>query len=505
MSEGNTAQLLDRSPDTSPGPSNLGVPPSYRSRDAPRSAPWRDLLLVLSCALGLRLLFAALTANTYDPDEFVILQLSRDFSHGLTPYRDFMFFHPPGVLVLFRALQPLVEGWWPSARMVVLLIDSMNALLVWRIGTLLYGRRTALAAGLLYGASPVAVLAAVRIGQDPLVTALALAGLLLLLSLRSSAGAALAGGCLGLAIWFKYPALLFLPVYVLAAPRRAMIVIAATAVTDAFAFAPFAHEFRALYEQSFGWQLFHRPHADLGHRVAAVLSFLLLLNPLAAPAAVRYRCPPWVLAGFALGGLFIFASEVYYHYFVLAVPFAALLAAPLLVRIIRRAPRLVVLGGLALLALWAAALNIGPTQAGLGILRLSSVNTAVHVLDRETTQNERVLTDQFEYAYLARRAPVTDYFWSMRGMIDAHSLEHRLPATAAVVSASQGASAYPAGFISYLERQRYVHIRAGSATIWLVPPRPLGAVATRAGSPRTSMTPSTKHQPRHGPTEKAGG
>jgi len=153
----------------------------------------------------------------------------------------------------------LIGWWWPSARMVVVLIDSITALLVWRIGTLLYGRRGALAAGLLYAASPIALLAAVRVGQDSLITALGLAGLLLLLSVRSSAGAALAGVCLGLAIWFKYPALLFLPVYLLAAPRRALVVIAAAVMTDIVVFAPFAHQLYPLAVQSVGWQLLHHP------------------------------------------------------------------------------------------------------------------------------------------------------------------------------------------------------------------------------------------------------
>jgi hypothetical protein len=200
--------------------------------------------------------------------------------------------------------------------------------------------------------------------------------------------------------------------------------------------------------------------------VLAVLSFWLVLNPLAAAAAVRYRAPRWVLIGFAMGGLFIFGSEVYYHYFVPVVPFAALLAAPLLLEIIRWAPRLAVLAATTFLALWAAALNAEPTQSGLSILRVSSVSDAVHVLDRVTTQDQRVLTDQFEYAYLAHRASVTDYFWNMRGTVGARFLERRLQATAAVVS--DAPSEYPPGFIRYLEHQPYTRIRVGAATIWLL-------------------------------------
>src|SRR5437764_9445782 len=108
---------------------------------APR-AVWRDLFIVLGVALGLRLIFAALTADSYDPDEFVVLALSRDFAHGAVPYRDFAFFHPPGILVLFRLLQPIITGWWPAGRLVTLAVDSLTAVIVWRTGLLLFGRRS---------------------------------------------------------------------------------------------------------------------------------------------------------------------------------------------------------------------------------------------------------------------------------------------------------------------------------------------------------------------------
>ncbi len=442
-------------------------------------SPWRDGLIVLAWALALRLVFAALTADTYDPDEFVVLALSRDLSHGAVPYRDFMFFHPPGVLNLFGVLQPIVSLWWPLARITTLLIDSLTAVMVWRIGVLVYGRRQGLAAGLIYGASPIALLAAVRVGQDPMITALGMAGLLILLSTKTWRGGILAGACLGVAVWFKYPAALFLPVYLIAAPRRAWIIVLATAATLIAVFAPSVHQLNSLYADSVDWQLFHRPHTDLLRRLAAVLSFWLVLNPIALPAVFKGRHPRWILAGFALGGLFLFTSEVYYHYFVPVVPFAALLAGPLLAGVLQRAPRLIFGGAVAVLALWVGALNVQVVQQGLGILQLSTMNSAVQVLDRSTTRSQRILTDQFEYAYLAPRRSVTDYFWDMRNMTNVHSLEQKLPMTAAVVTTAGADPSYPAGFLHYLQERRYTRVRLKAATVWLAP--------RRASTPQWSM------------------
>ncbi len=434
-----------------------------------RRFPWRDACIVFVCAIGLRLAFAALTADTYDPDEFVVLALSRDVSLGAVPYRDFVFFHPPGVLEFFGVLQPVIRLWWPLARAMMLLIDSCTAVMVWRIGTLVYGRRGGIAAGLVYGASPVALLASVRIGQDPIITALGVAGLLILLSSKKGAAATVAGICIGLALWFKYPALLFLPVYLVAAPRRAAPMLAGMLGTIAVEFAPSVHQLGALYADSVNWQLFHRTHTDFVRRVAAVLSFWLVLNPLSLPAALRRRHPAWILTGFAMGGIFFFSSEVYYHYFVPIVPFAALLAGPLLASALNRARLLVVTTGVLTLGLWAGALNVSIVEQGLGILRLSTMNAAVQVLDRTTTRQERVLTDQFEYAYLAQRTPITDYFWDMRDETGARSLEQRLPSTAAVVVTAGADPSYPSGFLRDVQARGYTRIQTRAATVWLAP------------------------------------
>lgn len=430
----------------------------------------RDLLAVTLWALGLRILFALLTSNTYDPDEFVILVLSRDWTPKVVPYRDFMFFHPPGMLFLFRALAPVTAWWWPSARVFVLLVDTVTAMMVWKLGTLLYGRRTALAAGLLYGASPLALICAVRIGPDPIITALGVGGLLLLLSTRSYKGSILAGICLGLAVCVKYPALLFLPVYVLAAPRRSLIAGLTAAAVALVALVPFAPEIQSLYQQTVTWQVIRRTPLDLVHRFGSVAVFWLLFNPLAVLAMIKGRKPLWLLSGFAFGAAFLFASQAYYHYFVPMLPFGALLAAPIVARFIRSRPRTTAAVAITLVVGWAMDINsgTGPLSLFITASHLSSVQTTARALDRWTSPRTPVLSDQFEYAFLARRKPVSHYFWNMSGVVPAQVLENRLPTDSAVVVTQQVAPTYPSGFTRYLAGRRYVHIQSGNAQIWLL-------------------------------------
>jgi 4-amino-4-deoxy-L-arabinose transferase-like glycosyltransferase len=463
---------------------------------------WRDAAIVFAAALALRLLFAFLTADTYDPDEFVVLALSRDLAHGAVPYQSFMFFHPPGALVLFRLLQPLTALWWPAARGFVLLVDCASALLVWRIGCRLFERRTALLAGLIYAASPIPLLASVRIGQDSIITALGLLGLLLLLSRRSAWGAAGAGVCLGLAFWFKYPALLFLPVYALAAPRRIPIILGTAALAVLALFAPFAAHLSQLYHQSVGWQAFGRGREDFFHRVAAVGAFLIALNPLAVPGLLRsagsgfrhlktagpWNVPIWVPVGLALGASFVLFAQVYYHYFVPVVPFAALLGAPVLARLLRQLPQLVIAGATALVGLWAGALNLSITRDGLGELSLGSIQPAVQLVQRSTGPHQPVLTDQFEYAYLAHRPSASEYFWDMQTTTSARALERELRGGDAVV-ATYESSSYPPGFVPYLENRRYPEIHTAAATIWFIPGKRHAVASVAAAGKERPGTP----------------
>ncbi len=434
------------------------------------SPPLRQLLIVLAAALLLRVGFALLTANTYDYDEFVLLLDGRDYAQGAVPYRDFMFFHPPGMLVLLRAVEPLTALWWPLARGMMLVIDSATAGLVWYLGRRLYGSRGGLAAGLLYALNPLALIAAVRVGQDSLITALGMAGLVLLLSDRSWKNAILAGACLALALWIKYPAVYFLPVYILVAPRRTAGMALGLALAGAALFLPYHAELHALWNQTVQFQR-TRWSMDFGTRIETTALFWLAVNPLAL-LALRRRPPPWVAAGFALGGLFVFTSQVYYHYFVLVVPFATLLGAPTALYFTRLPkPALAALMGSAALV-WGLIIDLGG-QSPLFVTaaRLSDIRPTIRLLDCTTQAHATILADRDEYPYLANRQAVAHYFWNVGVLVSAKYLEQRLLHTQAVVLSYGASSGYPAGLVPYLNKlnTHYHRVDTRANTVWLPP------------------------------------
>jgi len=126
---------------------------------------------------------------------------------------------------------------------------------------------------------------------------------------------------------------------------------------------------------------------------------------------------------------------------------------------------------------WALDINsgTGPLSLFITASHLSSVQTTARALDRWTSPHTPILTDQFEYAFLASRKPVSDYFWNMSGVAPARVLEDRLPSGGAVVVTERVAPTYPSGFTSFLAGKRYVHLQSGNTQIWLLVPNRLTA------------------------------
>lgn len=443
-----------------------------------RNAP--DCLLVLAAAVVLRLMFAALVRDTYDYDEFVILLLARDFAHGLTPYESFMFFHPPGILYIFRALTPLTDLWWPAGRVIVLMVDSATAILVWTLARTMFDRRAALFAGLSYAVCPLTLIAAVRVGQDPLVGFFGTLGLVFLVRRPSSWRAVTAGVCLAIGVWIKFPAALFVPVYLLAAPRRFHYVVLGGGLAIALLLAPFLPVWHSLYDQTVGFQR-TRWSMALDTRLETAGLFWVVVNPFALAGLWRARRVPWLLAGYLAPVVFLFSSQVYYHYFVPFVPFAAILSGPVLVTALRASAARLLAVGTAVAVLAAVLIDEGgPAPLFVTAAHLSAIHKTIVAIDRETGATDRILADRYEYPYLANRTPLAHYFWNIGIIVNASFLERRVPRSRLVVLSEGASSGYPPGFVQYLDG-RYPRTKTGTTTIWTVDGRSAGGEIAAGG------------------------
>jgi hypothetical protein len=289
-----------------------------------------------------------------------------------------------------------------------------------------------------------------------------------LLVLRSERRWALAAGLsLGIAIWVKYPAVYFVPVCLLVAPRRWLFLLLGGACTLAVLLLPFVEQVHKLYTQTITFQQ-SRWTMALDQRLGTTVLFWLILNALALPALGR-RVPAWLVAGFTLGGVFVFNSQVYYHYFVPVVPFAALLAGRTLTGFRAWRPPLAAAAMLLSACLAATVIDLGGhSPLYITAARLSEVEPTVQLLDGVSSSTQPVLADRYEYAFLARRPALAHYFWNIGVLVDAGYLERRVRAARAVVLSSGASSGYPTGFTAYLDR-RYRHQRRPTTKIWIVP------------------------------------
>ncbi len=430
---------------------------------------WRTGSLVALAAVTVRLTALAITGGTYDPDEFVVLELGRAVAHGAIPYRDITYFHPPGMLYLVAVLQPLIQWWWPVSRLAILTIDCSTCVFVWWIGRQLFNERTALIAGLAYAISPLSVISAIRVGPDPVITALGVFGLIQMLRRESRSGPIIAGLCLAVGVWIKYPALLFLPIYIAAAPRAARRMLLTFGAGTVALFAPFLVDAHAFVTDTIGWQVHGRDSADVLHRMASVGIYWLGLNFLALFRFLRGRCPLWLGLGFCCGAVFMFTAQAYYHYFVPVIPFAALLAAPTLRPIFDRWTRLILVASALGSVLWYMEIGYGPPLGRLYVsaAQFTTAEKTAAIIDSATSTQARILTDQFEYAMFASRSVSPYYFWNMNRSVSAASLEQRLPGIAAVVQTVGLPNGYPPGFIDYLEDRGVPHIRTPGAIVWI--------------------------------------
>lgn len=223
-----------------------------------------------------------------------------------------------------------------------------------------------------------------------------------------------------------------------------------------------------MYHETVIWQLASRSRPNHLYQTGLVALYWLVANPFAAVALLRPRKPLWIALGFCLGAVFLFTARAYYHYFIMVVPFAALLSAPVLASLARRTRVLLVAAAVAVTVLWGLSLSHGRPLPRFGVAasELSQAAQTAAVVERKAPGSQAILTDQFQYALFAHRRPAINYFWNMSGIVSAESLEDRLPYVAAVVKTQKDHS-FPKAFIRYLKHKDYRYTLTPDAIVWL--------------------------------------
>lgn len=288
--------------------------------------------------------------GSYGYDGPVYFAASDALIHGRLPYRDFVFLHPPGLILALTPFASLThlfsdETTFTIANLAFTVLGALNAVLVVRICRALgLGRLSATLGGLYYATSFDAIGAEYLTKLEPLGNALFLLALLLVLRAREHRGgwsAFAAGLCLGASvsvkIWWIVPVIAVLLWWASSAGRARLALtsacgaaLAALAINLPF----FAAAPHAMYSNVIVQQVGRQPSTaqrvvrivDLtsvtrlrGHLPIAVLDVctvlvLLIMAGAVASAWQLRRCRPVVLLLALQLAVLIAAPSFFYHY-----------------------------------------------------------------------------------------------------------------------------------------------------------------------------------------------
>lgn len=331
---------------------------SLRSADlglSPRRARLAIGLIAVS-ALALRLfpllLHGGPLAYLINYDEGIYFSASALLMRAVLPYRDFLFVHPPGMLVLLAPITVLgdPDAAFAATRYVATLVGAGNVALVGAVALRAFGPLGGVSAALLYATFPEAVREERGPFLEPVLNLFCLAMAWFWLRPGSSLRYATAGLLGGLALSVKTWGVIWLVAALAAAPRDRRLAsggsfLAGVAVAMALVVLPFAliapEEFLA---QIFGFHLVRGPQGVSG--ILPRLVSMSVRHPLTSVLAV---------AGLALAvaalrkGESTYARTGLFFAIVLVLTVASFLVAPIYFHRYASflAPSAAVLGGLA--------------------------------------------------------------------------------------------------------------------------------------------------------------
>jgi hypothetical protein len=409
--------------------------------------------IVFGAALVLAGVFDFIARGAYDFDEFVYLLLGHAIASGRVPYRDFLFYHPPGIVMTMAVLDPLIRQWWAWGRAISLVLSAGTSCLVYLVARRILTRPYALIAGLICASSPIMLATGTRILPDVYVMFFTFLAVYLLSARTTTPFAALAGIAFGIAIAYKYPSVLILPACCLVAGRRRWpVFVGATIVTAAALFAPFLPELHQLYEDTVVFQS-SRYQYPLGIRILSVLLYGVLLQPLAIFGIWTKPTRWWLIAGYASGIVYIGTSQVYYHYMLPIVPFGAILGATYLASLraidLKKLIPAAAIAALSITVVWAVILEYTP---GFTPFRITSAQTAnlTPVIDfilRHTSSTEQILDDRPDLPVLSYRQNCGFYFWSDAQVETAQQLWPCLYKRHYIIHFYSGGDGYPVALL----------------------------------------------------------
>ena len=235
----------------------------------------------------------------YGYDAGVYYSAADALTFGRVPYHDFIFLHPPGLMLVltpFAALGRLTtdHAGYITANVFFNLLAALSAVLVWRIASLWgFTRRAALMGGLFYAGWWGAISAEVGLRLEPLGSVVFLIGLYQLTRRRPLLAGLAFGAVCCVKIWWTAPVLLVLIWHLARRERRATgarlvagVGLAAAAITGPFLALAGSEMTRRVVTDQLGRRYHTQPIVRIEYLAGLRKAFPSLPTPLVAVAVV---------------------------------------------------------------------------------------------------------------------------------------------------------------------------------------------------------------------------
>ncbi|MFH1835861.1 MAG: hypothetical protein ABH851_06705 [Methanobacteriota archaeon] len=171
-----------------------------------------NLFKVFIFAISIKIIVFILALDWYGKDEFYYISRGLLLAQGLTPYADFQYSYPPGLLVITAIPHLIIQNAYLLMRLITATTDALNACLIYLLASRLYSKRAAFISSILYILSLGSLRASANTMSEPYIVFFILLGFYLMDKKRIFLSSIMFALCMWIKMWtflFWMPPLLY--------------------------------------------------------------------------------------------------------------------------------------------------------------------------------------------------------------------------------------------------------------------------------------------------------
>lgn len=401
--------------------------------------------------------FAFSTPTWINVDEFFYLTQGKMLANGYRLYLDFPSPYPPGAALLFTLQHFLLDDAWIYTRLLTILLDCLNACLIYRLAGLVTKNGSQSLASLLYIFNPLSLFSNAASISETYTLLLVLTGYYMLLKKKPSF--LIAGWALAYTLFVKYYIVFFVlpPILYLCWKNKDLrkilvyipVIYLLMIITTVSDYPSFIYHTLQYYEI----------HSTMPFpvKLSWFFIFFIIMQPHTIVYAKNFfKNISFIHIWWISSGFLVYFPVIFEHHLLLVLPASCLIASQTppkismseLTGLVRKPFGFAVIFTLIVVFIFIEALLL-PVLYHLNPQHLySHVIPITSSIIEETDEDTFVLADYPEFAYLSDRRPLLNYIWAYETYYESNQLIQELTGNEVIVASEE--FHFPAGFKEYL-------------------------------------------------------